>query len=210
MIKRFFFMMVAMVVAVASQANEQWVDGVHYRTLPNALPTTYSGDQIGEIQEFFSYSCIHCFNFETPIAAFKASMPNNVKFTAIPVFFNERQAPEVKAFYAAQLLNVFDEAHMAIYNEIHVNRRPLRTDQAFAQFFERFNVSRDEYTKMISSFAVAGKVNQSAMLSRNSGITGTPSIMANGKYVINASAVGSNEKALEVALWLIQRDANVN
>jgi len=157
--------------------------------------------------EFFSYSCIHCANLEPSLQAFKSNLPENIRFSPIPVMFNERQSAEVKAYYASVLLKINDDAHQSIFNEIHVARKALRSDKAFAQFFTRYGVSEDEYLAMANSFGVAGKVNQSVQLTGNSGIQGTPAIMANGKYLIDSGAVGGNNVALEVAQWLIERDA---
>lgn len=188
-------------------AEDKWVEGVHYKTLVNPLPTSYSGDEVGEIMEFFSYSCIHCANLEPSLQVFKSNLPENIRFSPIPVMFNERQSAEVKAYYASVLLKINDDAHQSIFNEIHVARKALRSDDSFAKFFTRYGVSEDEYLAMANSFGVAGKVNQSIQLTGNSGIQGTPAIMANGKYLIDSGAVGGNNAALEVAKWLIERDA---
>ncbi|MFQ3229025.1 thiol:disulfide interchange protein DsbA/DsbL [Reinekea sp.] len=188
-------------------AEDKWVEGVHYKTLVTPLPTSYSGDEVGEIMEFFSYGCIHCANLEPAAQAFKSSLPDTIRFSPVPVMFNERQSAEVKAYYSAVLLKVGDEAHQGIFNEFHVARKPLRTDKAFAKFFTRYGVSEDDYLAMANSFGVAGKVNQSIQLTGNSGIQGTPAIMANGKYLIDSGAVGGNNVALEVAKWLVERDA---
>jgi thiol:disulfide interchange protein DsbA len=188
-------------------AEDKWVEGVHYKTLQQPLPTTYSGDEVGEIMEFFSYGCIHCANLEPAAQAFKKSLPDNIRFSPVPVMFNERQSAEVKAYYASVLLKINDEAHQAIFNEFHIARKPMRSDQTFAKFFTRYGISESDYLKMANSFGVMGKVNQSVQLTGNSGIQGTPAIMANGKYLIDSSAVGGNSVALEVAKWLVERDA---
>jgi thiol:disulfide interchange protein DsbA len=188
-------------------ADEKWVEGVHYKTLVTPLPTSYSGDEVGEIVEFFSYGCIHCANLEPAAQTFKKSLPDNIRFSPIPVMFNERQSAEVKAFYASVLLKINDDAHQGIFNEFHVARKPMRSDKSFAKFFTRYGVSEDDYLAMANSFGVAGKVNQSIQLTGNSGIQGTPAIMANGKYLIDSGAVGGNDVALEVAQWLVERDA---
>ncbi|MDN3647684.1 thiol:disulfide interchange protein DsbA/DsbL [Reinekea marina] len=207
MIKKLMITAALFAVSLFAAAEDKWVEGVHYRTLANPLPTTYSGDEIGEITEFFSYGCIHCFNLEPAAQAFKKSLPENIRFSPVPVMFNERQSAEVKAYYASVLLKINDDAHQAIYNEFHVARKPMRSDKAFAKFFTRFGVSEDQYMAMANSFGVAGKVNQSIQLTGKSGIQGTPSIMANGKYLIDSGAVGGNNVALEVAKWLVERDA---
>ena len=188
-------------------AEDKWVEGVHYKTLTKPLPTSYSGNEVGEIMEVFSYGCIHCANLEPAAQAFKKTLSDNIRFSPVPVMFSERQSAEVKAYYAAKLLKIDDAYHQAVFNEFHIARKPLRSDAAFAKFFSRYGISEKDYMAMASSFAVMGKVNHSVQLTGNSGIQGTPAIMANGKYLIDSGAVGGNDVALEVAKWLVERDA---
>lgn len=194
--------------ACSAQAeDEQYVEGVHYKTLSKPLQTSFRGEEIGEVMEFFSYSCIHCYNFEPAAERFLAAKPETIRFTQVPVMFNDRQAPEVRAYYVVELLKLGKDAHSAIFNEIHVNRRALRTDKKFSEFFTRFGVNEDTYMEEAYSFGINTKLNTSIYLTKNSEIAGTPSIIANGKYLINSGAVGGNEQALYVAQWLIERDA---
>lgn len=209
MLKRMFAACIAVLASITAFAEEEkYVEGVHYTTLATPLQTTYRGEEIGEVMEFFSYGCIHCANFEPAIARYKEEKPDNIRFSAIPVMFNERQEPEVRAYYVVQTLRLGDEAHQAIFRAIHNERKSLRTDAQFAKFFEsEFDVSAEKYMATAYSFGVDPLVRKSIYLTGGSGIGGTPSIMANGKYLIDSSKVGGNELALYVAQWLIERDA---
>ena len=210
MLKRSVSILLLMLTAVFVQAAEpRFVDGTHYQTLATPLKTSYRGAEIGEIMEFFSYGCIHCYNFEPAVARFLAEKPESIRFTRVPVMFNERQAPEVRAYFVVELLKLGTEAHKAIFNEIHEERRPLRTDAQFATFFGRFNVSEEAYLAHAYSFGVTAKVNTSIYLTGNSNISGTPAIMANGKYLIDSAAVGGNEQSIYAAKWLVEQDALV-
>lgn len=198
-----------MVFAIAgAQAEERYVEGQHYTVLEEPLKTSFRGDEIGEIVEFFSYNCIHCYNFEGPVKRFLAEKPDNIRFTQIPVMFNERQAPEVRAYYVAKTLKLGDEANEKIFTAIHKNRKSLRTDKQFASFFEdELGVDEEKYMATAYSFGVDPQVNRSIYMTGNSRIGGTPTVMANGKYIIDSGAVGGNEMALYVAKWLVERDA---
>lgn len=196
-------------VACAEEAP-RYQEGVHYTVINTPLKTNHRGEEIGEIVEFFSYGCIHCYNFEPAVDRFMEEKPDNIRFTQIPVMFNTRQAPEVRAYYVIQTKRLGHDAHQAVFNAIHRDRKSLRTDKAFAKFFEdNFDLSEDDYMSAAYSFAVDPMVNKSIYYTGNSGIGGTPTIMANGKYLINSSAVGGNEVALYVAQWLVERDAGL-
>ena len=122
--------------------------------------------------------------------------------------FNERQEPEVRAYYVLKTLKLGEAAHQAIFDAIHKERKSLRTDKQFAKFFaDNLGVTEDKYMQTAYSFGVDPLVKKSIYLTGNSGIGGTPSIIANGKYLIDSGAVGGNEMALYAAKWLIERDA---
>jgi thiol:disulfide interchange protein DsbA len=210
MLKRTLVFCFIIFTAFAAHAEEErYVEGVHYTTLVTPLKTSFRGEEIGEIMEFFSYGCIHCYNFEPSVERFMSEKPENIRFSAIPVMFNERQAPEVRAYYVIQTLKLGSEAHAAVFKAIHKDRKSLRTDAQFAKFFETLGVSKDKYMATAYSFGVDPLVKRSIYLTGNSGISGTPSIMANGKYLIDSGAVGGNEMALYVAKWLVERDAAI-
>lgn len=193
-------------IATFIQADDgRYVEGQHYRALSSPLKITLRDGEIGEIIEFFSYGCIHCYNLEPAVERFLEEKPDNIRFTRVPVMFNERQAPEVRAYYVLELRKLGEEAHLAIFNAIHRDRRNLRTDEAFASFFEEeFGIPEDQYMRDAYSFAVNAKVNTSIYMTGNSQITGTPSIVANGEYFIDAAAIGSNELALYAAKWVVE------
>jgi len=209
MFKRVILSVLAVALLIGSATAEEFRAGTHYQVLPDTLPTTYRGDEIGEIMEIFSYSCIHCFNLEPYVTAWKQGKPDNIRFTQVPVLFNQRQLPEVKAFYTGQFLDVSEQTHPAIYNEIHVNRNRLSSDEDFAEIFERFNINEADYLSMANSFAVNTRVSMAQKITQMSQIEGTPSLVVNGKYLISGRMAGGNERMFTVAEWLIRNEANL-
>jgi len=207
MIKRLLGAALVVCATLGFAQAEEYKAGQHYEVLPEKIPTNYRGSEAGEIMEIFSYGCIHCFNLEPFIQSWKQSKPDDIRFTPVPVVFNARQIPEVKAYYAAELLGIQDESHRATFNEVHINRNRLSSDEDFAEFYTRFGVSEDEYMKMANSFAVNVKVNQAQKVTEMSGVQGTPSLVVNGKYLVTGRTAGGNEKMFDVAVWLIRRDA---
>ncbi|TXR54731.1 thiol:disulfide interchange protein DsbA/DsbL [Reinekea thalattae] len=202
-------LLVTFASAVFAAENTQYKEGQHYVTLQTPLKTSYRGDEIGEVMEFFSYNCIHCANLEPAVSRYLAEKPDNIKFTPIPVVFNEHQKPEARAYYVLEISKLGKDAHQAIFNYIHKERKRLRTDDQFAAFFEsKFGISKEEYMKRAYSFAVNAKLNTAIILTRDSNISGTPSLVANGLYRIDSAAVGGNELALYAAQSLVQSEAS--
>jgi len=207
MFKRVMLSALALMVLVAGSATaEEFQAGTHYQVLPEKLPTSYRGEEAGEIMEIFSYSCIHCFNLEPFVTSWKQGKPDDIRFTPVPVLFNDRQIPEAKAYYAGQFLDVIAQSHPSIYNEIHINRNRLSSDEDFAEIFERFGISESEYMDMANSFAVNTRISLAQKITRMSQIQGTPSLVVNGKYLISGQMAGGNERMFTVAEWLIRNE----
>lgn len=206
MLKRLMLTAAVVVLGFSSAQAEDFQAGTHYRVLPEKLPTSYRGDEAGEIQEIFSYSCIHCYNLEPFVQTWIQSKPDDIRFTHVPVLFNDRQLPEARAYYATQFLDIADATHMPIFNEIHLNRHRLGTDEGFADFISQFGVSKDDYLEMADSFAVNARINQARVITQKSGLSGTPSLVVNGRYLIDGRMAGSNQRMFEVAEWLVRND----
>lgn len=194
--------------AALAEEESRYQEGVHYTVLSTPLTTSYRGEEIGEIMEFFSYSCIHCYNVEPAIERFVDEKPDNIRFTQIPVMFNPRNEPEVRAYYVGQILKIGEQANRVIFNTIHKERQALRSDAQFARLFaEKLGVSEDKYMATAYSFGVDPLVQKSIQLTGAARIAGTPTVIANGKYVIDSGAVGGNEMALYAAKYLVEQDA---
>jgi thiol:disulfide interchange protein DsbA len=208
MFNRVMLSALTLIVLTGSLAAEEFQAGTHYQVLPEKLPTSYRGAEAGEIMEIFSYSCIHCFNLEPFVAAWKQGKPDDIRFTPVPVIFNSRQIPEAKAYYTGQFLNVIDQSHPSLYNEIHINRNRLSSDDDFAEIFTRFGIAENEYMEMAGSFAVNSRVSMAQKITQMSQLQGTPSLVVNGKYLISGQMAGGNERMFTVAEWLIRNEAN--
>ena len=72
------------------------------------------------------------------------------------------------------------------------------TPEKIEAFFVSRGVSKDEFQKAFSSFAVESKVLQAEDLNKRYKITGTPTIVVNGKYVTDVGMAGDEDKLFQV------------
>ena len=61
--------------------------------------------------------------------------------------------------------------------------------------------------KVYESFAVKVAVNKAKANTYKYRITGVPAFIVNGKYIVNATSAGSEEKIFEVLDYLIQKES---
>lgn len=171
--------------------------GTHYQTISPAQPTSTGPEQV-EVVEFFMYSCIHCYNFDPYLEDWKQSMPDYVEFIRVPTVWNELVRLHARAFYTAEALGKKEEMHADFFREMHVNGNALQSMDALAEFFGRFDVSREEFESTFDSFAVHAKVQRADELMRRYGISSTPTMVVNGKYRTNGSMAGDYDTLIEL------------
>lgn len=64
-------------------------------------------------------------------------------------------------------------------------------------------MSKSDFDGAYDSFDLQNKLRQSNRLSARSQITGVPSMLVNGKYMVNATLAGSKEGMLAVVDYLV-------
>lgn len=180
----------------------EFISGVHYKTLPQQQPTE-SQDKI-ELIEAFSYMCPHCFRFQPYLHDWLAQH-DDVELIRLPVALGHlKWLNTAKAFYVAEALGKLDATHMATFETIHKKRVDLSILEQQIDFFADYGIDKETYLKALESFAIDTKIRRSTTLARNYQITGTPTIIINGKYVTSALMAGSMENAIKVIDMLVK------
>lgn len=174
-----------------------FIEGEHYRRLSPTQPTGTSPDQV-EVAEFFMHSCIHCYNLEPYVLAWLETKPDHINFVRVPTTWNPTVKMHAQAFYAAEALGKGEEMNQPFFREMHVNGNYLETPGAMADFFEQFDVSRDDFEGIFDSFAIITKVNQADALGRRYRVDSTPTIIINGKYTTGTGMAGGYDQLFEL------------
>lgn len=182
-----------------------YVEGVHYKPTAKRLAT--SDKDIVEVVEMFSYSCPHCFRFEPQVMEWKKTLPENVKFVQVPAIFRDSWLQLAKVYYTAEKMGELEKLQPLIFNAIHVDKRRLQTEDQLLDFVAEQGVDREVFAKEMKSMSVTRKVKEALLLSQTSGITGVPSMIVNGKYIVDGPMAGSMEDVLKVVDFLIQQES---
>ena len=196
-------MVLAPLIACAQEVTS-YQAGKHYDVISPAIRTV-NPDQI-EVAEFFWYGCGHCYTFEPIIGQWKKTLAGDVAFRGIPAMWGGAMELHAKAFYAAQALGVSETMHPALFQAMNVDRLPLRSEDEVAKLFAAHGVSGEDFNKAINSFGVGSQVRQASATARSAKVTGTPSLMVNGKYMISSRKAGSHANMLKVADYLVEKE----
>ena len=187
-------------MASPAQAQHQHSDSAYTQIKP-ALPTQ-SGDRI-EVVEIFWYGCSHCFSFEPHIKAWLETRPEDVVFRQVPGVLNSRWAVHARGFFAAEKMNALEQFHTPLFNALHVKRRNIFTRDSLVDFAADLGLDKKEFARHYDSNETEVKMKQAFLMARDSKITGVPSLIVNGRYLISASSAGSFEVMLETLDELI-------
>jgi thiol:disulfide interchange protein DsbA len=174
-----------------------FIEGRHYRRISPAQPTGTGADQI-EVDEFFMYSCVHCYNLEPYVEAWLDTKPDYINFVRVPTTWDAYRRLHAQAYYAAETLGIADEVTLPFFQEIHVSGNYLDSPDKLATFFGRFDVPQDDFRSLLNSFAIVTKTNRAEELATRYRIDSTPTIVINGKYRTGVDLAGSPEQLFKL------------
>jgi thiol:disulfide interchange protein DsbA len=89
---------------------------------------------------------------------------------------------------------------------MHVQRKRLVSRLELRDLFEDNGVDPEQFDKAFDSFGVDSQVRQADARARSARISGTPSIMVAGKYLIETRAAGSQTNMLDIASYLVEKE----
>ena len=181
----------------------EYQSGTHYIEIANPIEINADRDQRGEILIFFKYTCPACYQLHPFIEAWQSTLDDSIVVKKVPVF---QPGFYSNAYYAADILDLDDGFHLAVYQAIHQTKQPLRSIDEFARLASLYGVDEERFLNTANSFSVNIKASQAMKTAGQAQIPGTPYILVNGKYLLSGRMLGSNERMLEVAEYLVKHD----
>jgi thiol:disulfide interchange protein DsbA len=205
----------------AAQATN-WVAGKHYSVLPQAQRTTVPAGKV-EVMEVFSYGCPACNHFQPAIKKLKAGLPANAQLVYLPASWNaaENWPMFQRAYLTAQSLGVAEKAHDAMYEAIWSTgelavvdektqrvKSKLPTIDDIARFYQRVaGVKAADFVKASKSFGVDLKMRQADGQIMAMQVSGTPTLVVNGKYRVNNENFKSQDEIIDLVKFLVAKES---
>jgi thiol:disulfide interchange protein DsbA len=177
--------------------------GAEFDAVAQPIPTDNAAKI--EVMEIFWYGCIHCYQMEAPLNAWAKKLPSDVYFKRVPGLPNPSWAPMAKAFYAMETLGIAEKLHTPLFDAIHKQKTLNPTDEkaAIVWVTQQSGLDKLKVEQAFKSFSINTSLNRAAIIFRNSGATGVPSLVIDGKYITSSTMAGGNEQALKVADYII-------
>ena len=204
LIKRIIFILTLLPLAMCQAADEKYKAGEHYHILPQQVRTA-SADNI-EVNEVFSYTCGHCYNFQSKLHPWVDKLSADVDFQSTPVIWQPKLEPFARAYYAAKILDVLDKVHTPIFESIHLHKKSIKSEADFAPIFAAKGIDKKKFSSAFNSFGTTSMINQAKSRVRAYKVRGTPEMIINGKYRVSTTSAGGFAGMLKVAEFLIDKE----
>jgi len=212
----------ALLTLGSSAQAANWVAGKHYSVIPQAQRTNVAPGKV-EVMEVFSYGCPACNGFRPTMKKLKASLPANAQMVYLPASWNAAEAWPMfqRAYLTAQSLGVAEKAHDAMFEAIWTTgelgisdpqTRRLKTrlptiDDA-ARFYQRVTgVKAADFVTASKSFGVDLKMRQADSQIVAMQVSGTPTLVVNGKYRVNNENLTSADEIIELVKFLVATES---
>ncbi|MFU8815727.1 MAG: thiol:disulfide interchange protein DsbA/DsbL [Pseudomonadales bacterium] len=176
--------------------------GTHYDVIDEAPPRR-PGEPI-RVQEFFSYGCVHCRNFDPMIERWKQNLPEGVVFERTPVAFSPAWTLLAQTYYALDELGALERNHDRLFRAIHDSGRQFLTVDSMADFVAGQGTSREQFLQVFDSESVRRQVREAERQQRAMRIASVPTMVVAGRYRVGMDV--GRKTALDVTDHLIEQE----
>ena len=190
---RFALIAAALAASTAFASPTAPVNGADYITLAQPQPTQATGKKV-EVIEFFAYHCPACNMLEPSLNQWIKKQGDNIVMRRVHLPFQGPADPEAHLFLTLEAMGKLEEYHPRVFQAVHVQRQRLMKDDAIIEWAAKNGLDRAKFMETWNSFGVTSKLRRLQTLSSNYKVTGTPTIIIDGKYVVSPSQVGEANK----------------
>jgi thiol:disulfide interchange protein DsbA len=180
-----------------------FVEGEHYTLLEN--PRRVRTDKI-EVMEFFSYGCIHCYNFDPELSDWAESNSDKINFIRTPAISNDLWRLLGRNYYTMEKLGIVEKYHMPFFREVHDVKRNFSSPKRLSDYFDGKGTTSEEYTKVFNSLAVSRKMTVADQMGRRLLVSSVPTIIVHGKYMVRITRSVGISRMLEVMDFLVDKE----
>lgn len=181
-------------LSLSSQAKT-FKEGTHYTVVAEKKTAK------PELSEYFSYYCPACRAYEPYLDGFKKVMPEQAKFNKVHVDFMGHTSEEIqfmlaKALIVAEKTGIDKKFSGAVFKYLQTDRATISDEKDIRNIYVLSGGDADKFDKGMNSFSVIGQAKKEKKiqdkLSKSRQLTTVPTMVVNGKYLINSKSLDRN------------------
>ena len=191
------FIAAALVAGVANASPTAPRDGAEFTTLAAPQPTQAVGKKV-EVIEFFAYHCGACNAFEPTLANWVKAQGDRITLRRIPVLFQGPLDPEARLFLTLEAMGQLDRYHDRVFRAVHVERKRLMKDADIIAWAGANGLDKAKFAEAWNSFGVQTKLKRLSQTADAYKVSGTPTVVIDGKYVVSPDQVRQANRIQDV------------
>lgn len=188
---RWFVGLIAVACAAAAVQAQETVrsrQNMEYRLI-QPLPVE-TRDRI-EVIDFFWYGCPYCNALQPALEGWIKRKPADVALRRIPAILNDAWAPHARIYYTLEQLNEVERLHQAVYYSYHVELLHVSKPDVMVEWAVKNGIDRKKWLDAYYSPEVDAKVERAKKLTRDYTVEGTPTLVADGRYLTSGALAPS-------------------
>jgi thiol:disulfide interchange protein DsbA len=158
-----------------------------------------------EVLEFFFYGCSHCYHLHPKLSEWEKNMPKDVELIFVPTVFRESWEPMAYTYYALESMGQQHQLHDALYRAWNEDKIDLSDESKIGDFISKHGVDRTKFSAAYNSFSMKSKVTRAKQMIRSYSISGTPTLVVDGKYVIEGLQPDDTIRALKEVITMARK-----
>ena len=156
------------------------------------------------VEEYFSYGCIHCKNFDPTLEEWLTTLPEDVQFKRKPTAFSRAWSVLAQGYYALEKADALEGNHEQLFKGIHNGGRVFSSGEAIADYLDSDELPAADFMRAFNSRDVARRLNRAEQDTRRVGIRAVPTLVVAGKSRVGM--LNGEARALEVVDYLIEQE----
>jgi len=196
----------ACVLALPATAAAELIEGRDYVQIEPV--STGPGDRI-EVIEFFFYGCESCYRIEPVLRDWVLQRESLIDFKLIPALRRSAWIPLSDLFFSLHALGVLPRLHDAVYVAIHEDGRQLSSRREQVKWAAENGIDETLFENTVASDTTAIATQQARDATVAYGITVTPSIVVDGRYLTTGAMIGNASRVSSVLDQLLELAAAV-
>ena len=139
------------------------------------------------VEEFFTFSCEHCRNFDPLILDWADNLPDDVEFIQTHVAFTRTDDFLAKSFLVLSARDVIDENRQRLFAEIHDKQNRFLSPESIADFIDGNGLSKEAFLALYRGDRITRLAQEKHDHMVDVRVTSVPFVLVGNKYGVFVS-----------------------
>src|SRR5258706_7206068 len=156
------------------------------------------------VTDFFSYACPHCFSFSADLRTWESKLSKDVVVDRVAVTFSRQPWGLLAQLYYT--LRSFGKDHQLdrpVFEALHLEGAQLTSAERIADWAAAHGMDRGKFLSTFGSFTIRSFAATAEQLTTRVKLRGVPTLVVDGKYLVQIADNGDFAPQLAVVDALI-------